>query len=291
MQRRTSLQLSSIIILLGIFAILVEFGVYYFFEPSYIVWGISCIASIICCHIILQQSSSYEACYCYSLLTIFISLCISVVVYFGEVKRFLPFSWTMIGLVIINWLIPLLHCIIRYVIDYGTRVEDFDIFYRNISIIFFIFYLAVLLYAILSPDAFEWAYPIKRTKYNILPFEIIAILIEDNLYGKIPLSDIMAYLLPRIIFFIPYGFYVRLLLYKNKRLIRLIAFIVFPLVIELVQYIAIPSHCDIDDIIYAVLGSFLGSLIFLLFNCIVRAISGRDFLIKNDYFMRSSLRY
>jgi len=290
-QRRTNLQISSIIILMGICTIFVEFGAYHFLKPSYLVWGISCIASIICCHVLLSQSASYEACYCYSLLTIFISLSIMAVSYLGEAKGFLPYTWIMPGLVAINWLIPLLHCLVRYVVDYSTRIEDFFVFYRNISIIFTVFYLIIILYASFAPGAFEWAYPIKRSQYNLLPFEILATLIEDKLYGNIPLSDITAYLLPRILIFLPYGFYVRLLLFKKTRLIRLITFLLFPLLLELLQYIIIPSRCDIDDIIYGVIGSLLGSLFFVLFNCIVRAISGKDFLIKSNHFYHSSLHF
>lgn len=292
MQRRTNLQISSIIILMGIITILIQFGAYYYFKPAYIIWGISCLISIISCHIIIQQSASYEACYCYSLLTIFVSLCITAVVYLGEVKSFLPYSWVMPGLIFINWFIPLLHCIIRYVMDYSTRVEDFDIFYRNVSIIFIIFYLAILLYASYVPGSFEWAYPVKRTQYNLLPFEIIATLIEDKLYDKIPFSDITSYLLPRIFIFLPYGFYIRLLLFRSRRITRVLIFLFFPLLIELLQYIMIPSRCDIDDVLYGITGAFLGSLSFVLFNWIVRAISGRDFLIKsNSRYMGSSLHF
>lgn len=290
MQRRTGLQISSIIILMGILTIFVEFAAYHFFKPSYLVWGISCIASIICCHILLAQAASYEACYCYSLLTIFMSLSITAVSYLGETKSFLPYTWIMPGLIVINWIIPLLHCTIRYVVDYSTRIEDFFIFYRNINIIFAVFYMLIIIYASFARGAFKWAYPIESTNYNLLPFEIIASLIEDKFYGNIPLSDITAYLLPRILIFLPYGFYVRLLLYKKTRLIRFIVFLLFPLLLEIFQYFIIPSRCDIDDVIYGVLGSFAGSLTFVLFNLIVRTISGRDFLIKNDRF-RSPLRF
>lgn len=290
MQRRTNLQISSAIIISGIITILIQFAVYYFFEAYYVVWGISFIASIICSHIILQQSASYEACYCYSLLTIFISLVITAVVYFGDVQTFLPFSNLMPGIVFINWFAPMLHCFIRYVSDYGTRVEDFYTFYRNVSIIFLIFYLIIIIYASFDPDAFEWAYPIKSSDYNLLPFEKLASLIEDYIYGKVFLDVVLFYLLSRILIYIPYGFYLKLVLYKKSRIMRLISYFLLPLVIELVQYFIIPSLCDIDDIIYAVTGSFLGSLFFLLLNCIVRAISGRDFLISNSN-RRSSFHF
>ena len=281
MQRRTNLQISSTIIILSIITIMVQFTSYYLFEQSYLVWGISCIASVLSCHVLLQQSASYEACYYYSLLTIFNSLSITVLVYLGNVQTFLPYTNLMAGIVVINWLLPLIHCTLRYVIDYGSRVEDFNIFYRNMSIIFIIFYLGILTYALFASAAFEWAHPIKTADYNLLPFEKIASLIEDKLYDKINLDLIISYLLPRILIYMPYGFYIRLVLYSKKRIIRVAVFLLLPLLIELAQYYIIPSRCDIDDILYSLIGSFLGSLFFVLFNWIVRAISGRDFLISN----------
>ncbi len=292
MQRRTNLQVSSLIIMLSIITIILQFGAYYFFEAAFIVWGISCIASIICCHIILQQAASYEAAYCFSLLTIFISLAITLVVYLGDVKIFLPYTSIMPGIVIINWLLPLLHCIIRYVVDYSTRVEDFFIFYRNISIIFLGFYLGLLLYAAFTPNVFDWAYPIQSDSYNLLPFEKLATLIENYLYKQASLGVIISYLLCRMLIFMPYGFYIRLVLFNRTRITRLIVILLLPLLIELVQFLIIPSRCDIDDIVYAAIGAFLGSLSFFLFNCIVRAISGRDFLVNNNsHYSHSSLHF
>lgn len=292
-QRRTNLQISSTIIILSILTIMLQFTAYYLFEAFYIVWGISCLISVLCCHIALQQAASYEACYCFSLLTIFISLVITGVVYLGDVQTFLPFTGVMIGIVIINWLIPVLHCIIRYIFDYSTRVDDFYIFYRNISIIFLLFYLGLLFYASFANNSFGWAYPVKATSFNLLPFETIATLIEDYLYGLSSLNIITTYLLCRILIFVPYGFYIRLILYNQTRLKRLFAIMLLPFFIELMQYIIIPTRCDIDDIIYAAVGSVIGSLAFFLFNLIVRAITGRDFLIKNNdyHFAHNSLHF
>lgn len=291
-QRRTNLQVSSLIIMLSIITIVLQFAAYYFFEAAYIVWGISCIVSIISCHIILQQAASYEAAYCFSLLTIFISLAITIVVYLGEAESFLPYTGIMTGIVIINWLLPLLHCIIRYIFDYSTRVEDFYIFYRNISIIFLVFYLGLLLYAAFTPDVFSWAYPIQTEGYNILPFEKLATLIENYLYKQASLGTIATYLMCRILIYMPYGFYLRLVLFNRTRITRLIVFMLLPLLVELVQFLVIPTRCDIDDIVYAALGAFFGSLSFFLFNSMVKAISGRDFLVNNtSHYSHSSLYF
>lgn len=284
MQRRTNIQISSAIIMLSILTIMIQFAAYYCFEAPFIIWGISCLISVTCCHILLEQSTTYEACFNFSLLTLFISLVIIVICSYGNVKTFLPYSGVMLGIAVINWLIPMLHCFLRYMLDYGTRIEGFNEFYRNISIIFLLFYFAILIYGMFWKEAFPWAYPIETVPRNILPFNLIATLIEDYLYGYATLKEILAYLLSHIVLFIPYGFFTGLLLRRQKRLPRFLSLLVLPFLIEVLQYIFIPELCDIDDLIYAFIGGMIGSLSFTLMNVIFRAISGKDFLAREaDY--------
>jgi glycopeptide antibiotics resistance protein len=80
------------------------------------------------------------------------------------------------------------------------------------------------------------------------------------------------------------------LLRKHGKPIRLAALLVLPILIEIFQYIIIPVRFDIDDIIYALIGGILGSLLFGLCNLIVRAITGRDFLSKDSGYSYSGSR-
>lgn len=293
MQRRTNIQVSSLIMLLGILTVLVQFATYYFFEAYLIIWGISCLMSVVCCHILLEQTTSYEACFNYSIFTLFVSLIITIISYFGNVRVFMPYTTAMLGIVLLNWLIPMLHCYLRNMLDYGTKVDNFNAFYRNISITFAIFYFAILLYGSFAKDAFPWAYKEASETYNFMPFSIIATLIEDYLYDYIPLSDIITYLVTRIVAFIPYGFYIALLLRRQPRLSRFFAMLQLPLFLEILQYFFLPQFCDIDDLIYGLIGGLLGSLLFILSAAIFRAVSGKEFLSReNDYrFSGSSLYY
>lgn len=293
MQKRTSIQISSMVIMLSMLTILVQFAAYYFFAAFYIIWGISCLIAIICCHILLEQSVSYEACFNYSLLNIFISLVIILLTYYGKDEAFLPYTGTMLGIAAINWLIPMFHCLLRYMFDYGTRIDDFNDFYRNISVVFLLFYFAVILYGNSVKNAFPWAYPDINTSYNFAPFGVIATMIEDYLYDNASLHEIITYLLSRTLIFLPYGFYSTLLLRRQSRLPRFFALLMLPFIIEVLQYIFLPERCDIDDLIYALVGGLIGSLSFYLLNVIFRAFSGRNFLAKEtDYrFSNSSLHF
>ncbi len=281
MQRRTNLQVSSLINLFGAITILIQFSSYYLSESAYLIWGISSLIVVISCHVILEQTVSYEACFHFSLFTLFISLIILVLSYFGRIHTFMPYSYIMLGIVIVNWLIPCVYCFIRHMFDYSTKIEDYPSFYLKISGIFLFFYVGLLIYAMFITNTFAWAHP-QSTTYNLLPFNVISAQIEDYLYGYLPLSTLLSYVLSRILIFLPYGFYLTLLLRKQKRLLRVLGLFLLPFIIEVVQFIIIPFYCDIDDLIYAFIGGLLGSFVFYLTNIIFRAISGKDYLIKDN---------
>jgi glycopeptide antibiotics resistance protein len=278
--------------LFGIVTTLVQFMTYYFFESYVVIWGISCLASVICCHLLLEQSTSYEACFHYSLMTVFVSLVITVVSYFGKVQTFLPFTYAMIGIIVINWLVPLFHCYLRNMLDYGTRIEGFPNFYRNISFLFLTFYAVLLLVGSFIRGIFPWAFPYESDAFNLLPFNMIATMIEDYLYDYVSLGEILTYLTARIVAFIPYGFYITLLLRRQSKLLRFLALLQLPFLIELLQYFFIPAYCDIDDLIYGLIGGLFGSIFFYLSNTLFRVISGKDFLSRdNDYRYSGSSMY
>lgn len=284
MQRRTNIQASSLIILFSILTIIIQFAVYYFFAAFYIIWGVSILLCIVSCHVLQEQTSSYEVCFNYSVLTLFNSLIIIILSYLGKEQSFLPYTGLMLGISVINWLVPFIHCFLRNMLDYGTRFEDYRTFYRNDSILFFLLYIGIILYASFDKTAFSWAYLGSMNNANFIPFEAITYQIEDYLYGLIPLGDIAVYLCSRILLFLPYGYQMTLLMRKRGRLVRVSALLVLPFLLEVLQYIIIPTRFDIDDLIYAMIGGILGSLLFYLSNLIFRAFTGKDFLAKeNDY--------
>jgi hypothetical protein len=195
----------------------------------------------------------------------------------------------MVGIAFINWFIPMLHCFLRHMLDYGTRIEDFIDFYRNISIVFILFYFVAIIYGAFVRDAFPWAYPVITEAPSFAPFEVLATQIEGYLYDYVSLSEIVNYLLSRILTFVPYGFYISLLLRRQTRLPRFFALLLLPFIIEVMQYIFVPASCDIDDLIYAMVGGILGSVLFYLVNIIFHVFSGREFLAReNDYWYSGS---
>lgn len=284
MRRRSHMEISSLIVFLSIISISVQFAAYYFLASPYLILGLSSLIILICTHILLEQSLTYEACTVYTILLLFISIIITLLTYLGTGTNLLPFNNTLYGIIALNWLIPITHCFIRNMLDYGTRIEKFHSYYRNVSIIFIIFYLGFLIYVSFGASSLPWSFQINANQPNFTPFWQVATQIEDYINKMIPLSDITAYLLFRILTYIPYGYYSILILRNTSKLIRFMFLLLLPLIIELLQYFIIPARCDIDDVIYAFIGGAIGALIYHITNTIYRAVSGKNFLTKdNDY--------
>lgn len=287
MQKPSNIRITSLIVFLSIISILVQFAAYYVFISTYIIAGIACLATIVCSHILLEKTLTYESCFIYTLLLVFLTTVLTIFTYLGNEQYFIPYTDTLLWILTINWFIPTMHCFIRNMLDYGVRIENFNTFYRNNSIIFLVYYVAVVGYGLFAENAFPWAYSFVAEDANFTPFWSLATQIEDYLNHMIPLSDIWIYLATRILSFSPFGYYIAVLLRKKSRLVRFLAILLLPVLIELLQYFFIPERCDIDDVIYAVIGGILGGLFFHLINVIYRAISGKNFLTKESDFRYS----
>lgn len=288
MRRRSYMAVSSMIVFLSIISILVQYTAYYFIESPYLILGISSVIVIICTHILLEQSLTYESCTVYTILLLFISLIITLLVYIGADGNILPFTNTLFGIIVLNWLLPMLQCFIRNMLDYGSRIERFNTFYRNVSIIFMLFYIGILIYISFAENSFPAIIRMRSNHQNFTPFWWVATQIEDYINELIPFSDIVIYLLGRILVYIPYGFYGILVLRNSSKLVRAVYLLLLPSVIELFQYFLTPQRCDIDDIIYALIGGIIGGLWFYLTNAIYYAISGKDFLSKDSDYIYSN---
>mgnify|MGYP001198465593 CR=1 FL=1 len=287
MRKRSYIHVSSLIVILSILTIIIEFTTYYLFPSIYPILGISGVLLIICSHILLQQSSTYETIFIYTLSNMFISSLIMILTYYSAGQSsFIQYSPTIHIIIGINWLVPTLHCFLRYMFSYSFRISNYRSYYVKNSILFTLCYLGVLIYGNFVEEAFPSLYRavLWSDSINITPFITLSMEIEDYLYGIIPLSYIFIYLASRILIFIPYGYYITLLTKKCSRPIRILLYLFLPGLIELIQFFIYPSRSDIDDLIYGFIGAIIGSLFFNLVGIIFRSISGKDYLEKEGYY-------
>ncbi len=88
MRKRSSMELSSLIIFLSIISIILQFAAYLFFTSPFIILGISSVVVILSIHILLEQSLTYKACTLYTIL-ICLSLLLLLYLYIlGQILNF-----------------------------------------------------------------------------------------------------------------------------------------------------------------------------------------------------------
>ncbi|MDQ2753753.1 MAG: VanZ family protein, partial [Bacteroidota bacterium] len=142
------------------------------------------------------------------------------------------------------------------------------IFFRLSSIIFGLLYVTILFYALFFKTIHFRA---GMSRVNLVPFKTIVPYITeiaDKNSGP-AIMNIGA----NIFLFIPFGFYIEVLLRKRKMKIKIMIIILIPIIIELIQFVFSLGICDLDDVILNAIGSLLGILVLKVVEklyCIVK---------------------
>ena len=108
----------------------------------------------------------------------------------------------------------------------------------------------------------EWNREMGITNANIVPFRTIMVQIEHA-------NSIWALknLLANVLLFMPWGFLLPLMHERLKTIIPFMCLsLVFILLIEIVQYILLIGHFDVDDIILNLVGTLWGYIIVCLLS-------------------------
>lgn len=278
MMKKNYSQITTFIILFSIVTVILQFATYYFINSFLLVIGISSALCLLCTRILLQVTKNYGACFSYSLLNVLLSFIIIILSYLGNTQGLFPFEEKLYLFILINWLVPHLNSIFTDMIDTQDKNSGFKTFFRNSSIVFGVFYFLGILNFLFINNTDYFLIETDLTKVNFIPFYTLATLIEHHISGVDSLHYVGTYLLQGIIPFIPYGFYIILLLRRQWRLLQFVALLLFPILIEVLQWITFLGKADIEDILLGLLGGFIGALIYLALNTLHNRTKDRDFL-------------
>lgn len=249
-------------------------------DSNYLGFGIAAIICFLFCHITLEQTLNYEFCFSYSLLNIFLCTIIILLSFVGSKETILTYHPVLFLFIAIDWFIPLLYSMIRNLADHSLKYSDFNVFYRNTSIVFIIFYLAILIVFLFLRNNSFVSYFTDINSINYVPFLSLATLIEHYISGYFTLAELIRYLALCIALFIPYGFYSTLMFRYQNRIFRFFALLFLPLVIEILQLVFLLGKCDVDDVLLGLLGGFMGAILYHIVNSVYRTITDEDFLYK-----------
>ncbi len=272
------------IILFSLLTVLVQFSAYFFLGSTLLVYGIAALLALLFSHVFLEQTLSYESCFNYSLLNIFLCVIIILLSFFGNSDYFVIYDSYLLLFIALNWFIPTLYCIIRNLMDRNPKYMDFNVFYHNISVLFIFFYVAFLIFTLFFQNKASVLYYTDFRSINFVPFLTLATLIEDYLSGYTALKTIILYLVQGIIPFMPYGFYATLLLRYQSRLFRFIVLLILPVLVEILQRVFLLGMVDIDDVFLAVTGGFIGAICYHILNSVYRFVTDEDFLFERTHY-------
>lgn len=134
--------------------------------------------------------------------------------------------------------------------------DDFKRFFRIISFILFIIYLIFLINVLFLDEKYGRVTGVKG--YNLEPFKTI-----KNYIKYSGTDTMMRNIFGNIVAFMPFGFFVPVILRKTRNFIFMILLSgLMSLLVEVLQYHFAVGSFDVDDIILNTAGGFLGYLIY-----------------------------
>lgn len=274
--------ISSLVILLSLLSFIAEMLAYYLIPLP---WASVLLAGILALgisHFCLESSLDYDYCFIHAAFMVISTLAFAIVIYMIQPNAWIQYDFSLVFLVLVNWLMPFVYCTIRDLLDHGPRFFGYSSFFRRMTILFLAIYALTILKQyyitpILPPyeeDAFG--------AHNFVPFMSLAGHLEQMVRQGTELQPLAAYDAEIIALGIPFGFFFRIFLRKRMLPLRLLIFAAYPVLLEVLQYVIGLGRYDLDDISLSLIGILIGVLLFHLINSLFQSVANREFLMSRE---------
>lgn len=296
-------KLTTIIILISILTVFLQFGVFYLLNSPLAAFLLSSLAVLIFTHIFLELSLGYNACFLYSILLIIFSALICGVLYIipnntSFIEHFIILEDTLFllhysyyGVLFLNWLLPMLYCIFRNLSDRGPRYVHFKQYFVNSSITFLLFYIASFIYQVFFNKFTLVTMNNPGDMKTLIPFIPLSSYVEAAFYQSLPISPFVFFVVISLLLYIPFGFYTRLFMKNSSAWMRILLYITFPCTIELVRFLLNIHPFVTDNVVLGILGCLTGSCLFNILNTIYIQVKDEEFLYERSPFTNFIQRY
>jgi len=95
-----------------------------------------------------------------------------------------------------------------------------------------------------------------NNSFNMIPFDTIKLFINGYKNGVVTQKDFFINVYGNLFVFMPYGIFIPLIFKRINKYYKFLIFItMFVIMIELLQFLTLSGSCDIDDLIFNVLGA------------------------------------
>lgn len=256
----------------------VLFALYYFFGMTPVLLAGSAGVILTGCMVSFLTTKNYDSLLIYtvSFLALFGA---GWLIFFNLLFRWMPAEPGLYWMpVYAAFLVSVFGTVVRIFVR-SRKIRNFNRFFILSCVALGAVYLGIVIYGLfLSNSAFS---PVTE-KMQWIPFATLSEYIEDLIRGEGSLSAVVFYLLPRLLLYVPYGFYISVLLRENAVLLRLPLLLILPVGAEWAQRQFGLGGADIDDIIFGIIGGIAGVLIYSLIDFISRKCVGRRLLERES---------
>lgn len=123
---KRAVNISSLVILLALLSLILEICLYYFIPQHFITVIVAAVISLGLTHFFLETSLDYDYCFLHAALMTIASLAFCMVVYLIQPNAWISYDYSLLALIVVNWLIPFAYCFMR---DFSDRDPAFPIIF------------------------------------------------------------------------------------------------------------------------------------------------------------------
>ncbi len=279
---KRAVNISSLVILLSLLCFIMEVCMYYFIPQHYITVLFAAVVSLGLSHFFLESSLNYDYNFIHASFMVITALAFAMIVYIIQPNEWIHFDFSLVVLVLINWIIPFLYCCIRDLTDRGPRFDGYHIFFHRMSVFFIIIYLFALIKQYFITPIIPPYEALKFGAHDFIPFMATGSYIEKSLKLGTDLLPLYLYMAQIICLGIPFGYFSRIYLRKLNMVLRIIVYLILAAIPEVIQSATGLGRADLDDYVMFLIGALIGVIIFHIMNGIFQSVTSRDFMLSRD---------
>ena len=272
------------VILAGILVTAVQFMIYRFVSEGWLgilLAGLCMLVGSVIIHFVTKEQEELLG---FLLIPCVFSGAMGLLIPVSQIP-FFPQSNTALYGCLFAWVIPIVYAVIYTWVMGSTEASAFAKLYIRAVVFFYLVYFGLMIYGIF----FRGRVPELQGQAQMVPCATFTAYIDAIVRKTGTVSDVIRFLAERVVFFVPYGFFIGMVCRNLHGLLRFVLLIVLPALIELVQFTFGFVACDIDDFIFCFLGALIGMVSFFVFDSLFQYFVGRHFdgtEIDRDYYGR-----
>lgn len=272
------------VVVIGILVTAIQFAIYHFVSEGGLGLLLSALVVLIGAMVVHFITKEQEEITGYLLIPSVFSGVMGLLFPYMESTLFPESQVALIGC-LISWLVPVLYAMIYTWANGSTEISGFVKLYTGAIVLFYLVYFGLMIYG-----AFFRQTVAEDGNYTQwIPFATFAALVNGVMKDTVSVSRVVEFLLNRLVFFLPYGFFIGLVCRRLHGALRVILLLLLPALLEAVQLLFHWGTCDVDDVIFRFVGSLFGFIGFLLFDGAFQHFTARHFdgsEIDRDYYGR-----